>query len=164
MLNVFLTNLNKYNAGELVGEWVELPKNEAELQAIYDKISRNGQDETFITDYETDLEIKKDEFASIYKLNEFAQKLNELDETEYKIAKALLEVDYYNFDEIFDKIDWCTLYEDMDFEDLAEELLPQIYNIPPELEYYIDYEKFARDLEYSGEYTEVSGGILYIGY
>ncbi|MEE7988226.1 antirestriction protein ArdA, partial [Clostridioides difficile] len=31
MLNIYITNLGKYNEGELIGEWAELPVNEEEL-------------------------------------------------------------------------------------------------------------------------------------
>lgn len=30
-INIYLTNLGKYNEGELVGEWVELPVSDEEL-------------------------------------------------------------------------------------------------------------------------------------
>lgn len=38
MLRVFLTNLGKYNEGELVGEWLELPAAEEEVQAAFRRI------------------------------------------------------------------------------------------------------------------------------
>ena len=31
MMNVFVTNLGKYNEGELIGEWVELPGSEKSI-------------------------------------------------------------------------------------------------------------------------------------
>ena len=161
MISIFLTNLNKYNNGELVGEWIDLPCED--LQKRANKISNNGADELFITDYETELEIERNEYANIYELNEFAEKLDELDEWDYKTAKALIETGYYNNEQIFDKIDDCIFYEGMDFEDIAEEYIKDCYDIPEGLERYIDYSQFARDLEYSGEYIEVEDGILYLG-
>lgn len=32
MMNIYLTNLGKYNEGQLIGEWVELPVSNEELQ------------------------------------------------------------------------------------------------------------------------------------
>ena len=32
MINIFITNLGKYNEGELIGEWVTLPISEEELK------------------------------------------------------------------------------------------------------------------------------------
>ena len=34
MLNVWIGNLGKYNEGELVGEWLELPVSKKELDAF----------------------------------------------------------------------------------------------------------------------------------
>lgn len=56
MLKIFLTNLGKYNEGELVGEWISLPVSEEELEAVKERIGINEQyEEWFITDYETDI-------------------------------------------------------------------------------------------------------------
>lgn len=163
MLKIYVTNLSLYNAGILQGEWIDLPCDKAELEEKCNKISRNGNDEIFITDYETDLEVNKDEFADINALNEFAEDFEGLDGWQQETVEALLEYGY-NIDEVIDKSENCTLYENMDFYDLAEELINNCYSVPEGLEYYIDYEKYARDLEYSGEYAEVSNGILYLGY
>lgn len=57
MLNIYITNLGKYNEGELIGEWAELPVNEEELQEILNRIGINEEyEEYFITDFETDIE------------------------------------------------------------------------------------------------------------
>ena len=37
MMNIYLTNLGKYNEGELVGEWVQLPISNEELQKVFEK-------------------------------------------------------------------------------------------------------------------------------
>ena len=34
MLRIFLTNLGRYNEGRLIGEWVELPCTDNELEAV----------------------------------------------------------------------------------------------------------------------------------
>lgn len=34
MLNIFLTNLGKYNEGELISEWVSLPATDEQLSAV----------------------------------------------------------------------------------------------------------------------------------
>lgn len=38
-MKIYLTNLGKYNEGELVGEWVELPAPQEELEKVFE---RNG--------------------------------------------------------------------------------------------------------------------------
>lgn len=55
MMNIYLTNLGKYNEGELIGEWVELPVSQEELQKVFERIGINEEyEEYFITDYECD--------------------------------------------------------------------------------------------------------------
>ena len=55
MMNIYLTNLGKYNEGELVGEWVKLPVSDEELQEVFKRIGINKEyEEYFITDYECD--------------------------------------------------------------------------------------------------------------
>ncbi len=34
----FVTNLGKYNEGELVGEWVKFPTTEEEMQKVFERI------------------------------------------------------------------------------------------------------------------------------
>lgn len=36
----FITNLGKYNEGDLVGEWVKFPTSAEELEAVFKRIGR----------------------------------------------------------------------------------------------------------------------------
>ena len=57
LLKVFVTNLGKYNEGELIGEWVSLPIDESELEEVLERIGINEQyEEYFITDFETEFD------------------------------------------------------------------------------------------------------------
>ena len=85
MLNVWIGNLGKYNEGELVGEWLELPVSKKELdtflrekvglQLTQDEVEKalaeNGvcYEEYMINDYETDLPIKVSEYTNLTMLN-----------------------------------------------------------------------------------------------
>ena len=85
MLNVWIGNLGKYNEGELVGEWLELPVSKKELdtflrekvglqltQEEVDKaLAEDGvcYEEYMINDYETDLPIKVSEYSNLTMLN-----------------------------------------------------------------------------------------------
>lgn len=51
------------------------------------------------------------------------------------------------------------LYRNQDMDDVAYELMHEIYEIPDCLESYIDYSRFARDLSYDC-YHETSKGVL----
>ena len=55
----FVTNLGKYNEGELVGEWVKFPTTEEEMKKVFERIGIGSADEFgavyeewFITDFE----------------------------------------------------------------------------------------------------------------
>lgn len=43
MMNIYLTNLGKYNEGQLIGEWVELPVSNEELQKVFERIGINEE-------------------------------------------------------------------------------------------------------------------------
>lgn len=47
----FITNLGKYNEGELVGEWVKFPTSAEEIWAVFDRIGI-GQKDDFGYTYE----------------------------------------------------------------------------------------------------------------
>ena len=81
LIKVFITNLGKYNEGELIGEWVDLPITEEELDKVYERIGINEDyEEIFITDYETPFFTTIDEWESITDLNDLAEALESLDE------------------------------------------------------------------------------------
>ena len=82
MLKIYLTNLGKYNEGYLIGEWVELPVSDEELEKVLERIEIGGMyEETFITDYETDVDgVEVHEFDSIEELNELAETLEGLED------------------------------------------------------------------------------------
>ena len=41
----FITNLGKYNEGELVGEWVKFPTTSEELQKVFERIGIGSKDD-----------------------------------------------------------------------------------------------------------------------
>ena len=41
----FVTNLGKYNEGELVGEWVHFPTTEEEMKKVFERIGIGSKDE-----------------------------------------------------------------------------------------------------------------------
>lgn len=55
----FVTNLGKYNEGELLGEWVKFPTTEDKMKEVFERIGIGSKDEFgqvyeewFITDYD----------------------------------------------------------------------------------------------------------------
>jgi len=160
MLNIYLTNLGKYNEGQLVGEWVELPATEEELEAVKKRIGINEQyEEWFITDYETDISgLEVSEYSNLEELNELAETLENLDSD---IIEALL---YFGieFDEIVEKAEECMVYSDCkDMSDVAMAYAEEtglLNSIPENLRYYFDFEAFGRDMEIEGNFYFAKSG------
>lgn len=101
MLNVWIGNLGKYNEGELVGEWLELPVSKKELdtflrekvglqltqEEVEKALTEDGvcYEEYMINDYETDLPIKVSEYSNLNMLNLLAmasEKVNNMEAVE----------------------------------------------------------------------------------
>lgn len=165
-VSIFITNLAKYNAGELFGEWVDLPLDDDELEEKMHQIADNGtdcDDELFITDYEAPFKI--DEYDSIEKINEKAQRIDDLDEEEQDVLEAYLDDVSDNFDEalrVVENGDY-TIYGSCDtVEELAEEFVDNgcYGEVPDGLRFYIDYDAIARDMEMNGTYVESNMGVI----
>lgn len=164
MLNIYITNLGKYNEGELIGEWAELPVNEEELQEILNRIGINEDYvEYFITDFETDIEgLEISEYSNIEQLNKLAMKLEGLEEYEIEELKALLERWYIDFidmieSDIYSLLDNYTFIQlddrsPLDDENLGRSYIEEIYygdlSYIKNIAYYFDIEAFSRDLRF----------------
>ncbi len=161
MLRVFLTNLGKYNEGELVGEWLDLPATEEELQAAFQRIGIDGveYEEHFFSDWETDIEgLHLEEYMNLEELNELAAMYEDLDDWEKEVVQAIMELEGYDLEEAIEARDQYWLCPDIHTnEDLGYYWLFEegIYDIPDKLAPYIDCEKFGRDvaLEADGGFT-----------
>lgn len=158
MINIFITNLGKYNEGELIGEWVMLPISEEELKKVCERIGINEDyEEYFITDYECDF-MKIGEYESISSLNEIAEKISELDEEEKKVAKALISECSYTIDEAIEKVnngDYIIYYDCNDITDVAYQVVEEcgyLNDVPDTVARYFDYESFGRDLGIEGTF------------
>lgn len=54
ILSAYVTNLGKYNEGELVGKWLDFPTTQTKINTVLKEIGIDGTryEEIFITDYE----------------------------------------------------------------------------------------------------------------
>lgn len=163
MIRIYLTNLGKYNEGHLIGEWVDLPISEEELEKVLDRIGINEEyEEYFITDYETDLEgIEIGEYSNLDVLNEMAETLESLDDDEKEVVDAIMS-EGYSLNEALEKKDDCIVYCDCnDMEDVAREYAEQtglLESIPENLQSYFDFEAFGRDMSYEGTFVFTNNG------
>lgn len=162
-MKIFLTNLGKYNEGELIGEWVELPVSQEELKKVFERIGINEEyEEYFITDYECDF-YEVGEYESLDTLNEIAERIEELDEEESKVVKALIQKLDYTLDEAIEKVNSgdYRIYSDCnDMTDVAYAVVEEcgyLNNAPDNVACYFNYESFGRDLGIEGNYIFLGG-------
>ena len=162
-MRIYLTNLGKYSEGHLIGEWVDLPISEEELQKVLDRIGINEEyEEYFITDYETDLDgIEIGEYSNLDDLNEIAETLESLDDDEKEVVDAIMS-EGYSLEEAIEKKDDCMVYCDCsDMEDVAREYAEQtglLNSIPENLQSYFDFEAYGRDMSYEGTFVFTNNG------
>jgi antirestriction protein len=161
-MKIFLTNLGKYNEGELIGEWVKLPVSQEELKKVFERIGINEEyEEYFITDYECDL-YEVGEYENIDKLNDIAKRIKELDEEESKVVKAIQKLDY-TLEEAIEKAssgDYRIYSDCNDMTDVAYAAIEEcgyLNNVPDNVACYFNYESFGRDLGIEGNYIFLDG-------
>ena len=121
MLKIYITNLGKYNEGELVGKWVELPCEDLdEVLKEIEVADGTAYEEYAIHDYESDIEgLNIGEYDNIFSLNEIAEKLNELSDYDKKWFEAYLDAsgeDLLTALEQFE--DHSSFYADMTLEEI----------------------------------------------
>lgn len=164
MMNIYLTNLGKYNEGELVGEWVKLPVSDEELQKVFKRIGINEEyEEYFITDYECDF-YEIGEYENIDTLNEIAEKIDNLDEEQEQVVKVLMSECGYDLDGAIEKAESgdYRFYTDCDdMTDIAYVVVEEcgyLDNVPENVARYFDYEAYGRDLDIEGSFHFLDNG------
>ena len=170
----FITNLGKYNEGELVGEWVKFPTTAEELKEVFKRIGIGQRDdfgqpyeEWFITDYDCyvdGLYSKLGEYENLDELNYLASKLDEMSESEYAQFQAGMEMGDHcgSLQEIInltENLDCYEVYPDIhEYDDLGRYYIEEldVMQVPEHLQNYIDYEAYGRDvaLEENGTFTD----------
>ena len=171
----FITNLGKYNEGELVGEWVKFPTTAEEMKKVFDRIGigqkddfGNPYEEWFITDYDCyvdGLYDKLGEYESLDELNYLASKLDEMSRGEYEQFQAAMEIGDHSgsVQEIInltENLDCYDVYPDIhDYDDLGRYYIDELdaMQVPEHLKNYIDYEAYGRDIamDESGDFTDL---------
>ena len=170
----FITNLGKYNEGELVGEWVKFPTTAEEMKEVFRRIGIGQKDEFgqpyeewFITDYDCyvdGLYDKLGEYENLDELNYLASKLEEMRDYEYAQFRAGMEMGDHcgSLQEIInltENLDCYEIYPNTeDYDDLGRYYIEEldVMQVPEHLRNYIDYEAYGRDvaLEEGGAFTD----------
>lgn len=107
IIKVFVSNLAKYNDGELTGQWTTLPVDDVNKD-ILDKLELGGNShdgynhDWFISDYEAPFKIN--EYDDLYNLNELAEALESYDTIE-DIYNVIDDKEAIYLPELFDDLD-----------------------------------------------------------
>lgn len=161
-MRIYLTNLSQYNAGRLIGEWIELPCSEEELQDAMSRVLCLDE-EYFITDSE-EMPFEVGEHDDPYRLNEKLEQYEPLDEHE-QLCVAFLLSEGYDWAYCMENHENVILYPQESLEDVAYLLVKDgCFGIVSDgLSNYIDYTAIARDLGYDGYVERVEGVFYYAG-
>lgn len=182
VISIFLTNLGKYNEGDLVGEWVALPTTKENLSQVMKRIGIGSKDEFgqpyeewFISDYDCDIsDLAKGlgEHENLNELNYLAAKIEDLCEFEKETFEAVMEYDCgagivsaAEIINIIENLDCFILYPNVDDDyDLGCYWIEEsgCYDLDKlgNLRNYIDYEAFGRDYSFETEGGFVGSGFL----
>ena len=176
VFDAFITNLGKYNEGELIGEWVGFPTTPEEMQDVFRRIGIGQKDEFgqpyeewFITDYDCPIPGLYDclgENESLDELNYLANKIEEISVSEQECFEAAVELGEYtdsvqDLINLTENLDCYELYSDIHSDsDLgyyyAEDSGIYDTGAMGALSNYIDYEGFGRDIRFEegGTFTD----------
>lgn len=159
-MRIYVANLAAYVGGHLVGEWIDLPKDEGELeeeiQAILDAWNDGygPSEEIAIHDYE--LPFKVGEYDNPYKINEACQRIEDSG-VEECVLDAISDM-YTDFESILDVVEsqeYRIYWKCDDMSDVAYEFYEEtgmMSDIPSHLQNYIDWERVGRDMEIEGTF------------
>ena len=173
IFEAYVTNLGKYNEGELLSEPLKFPAATEEVQAVLKRIGVEGlrYEEYFMAEYVSDipgLAQSLGEYADIDELNHLAHLLSELNESELDIFSAAVSAgehtasvgdlinlvhnigcyDFYRG--ITDDETLGHIYvEDMEMLDVPEPILP-----------YFDFEAYGRDARINENGRYINGGYM----
>jgi antirestriction protein len=92
-LRVYVANIGKYNSGELIGGWIDLPATNNQIKTFLKhqvRLNSPCEDEYAIHDFESDFNLG--EYENLYDLNLLAIKLEQMSVTEKNIAAAYCSV------------------------------------------------------------------------
>ena len=157
----YITNLGKYNEGVLLGEWITFPIREDELEEVLERIGINEEyEETFFTDWESDIELDLGEYESIEDVNELAEQLEDWDEDTLAAAAEVWGLKYIDLDCPEDYILYSDINSDYDLGYYwVEESGCYDTSALGNFANYIDYEAFGRDIR-----IEANGGLSSRGF
>ncbi|GAA5107532.1 antirestriction protein ArdA [Orbus sasakiae] len=176
VISVFITNLGRYNEGELVGEWLSLPTSQEELANCLKRIGIDGvnYEEYFLTDYESTVDGVSSyisQYSNLNELNYLAYQLEELTNVEIELYEAIIYIGEYvqslaDLINLPDNLDcFQCLWDVKDEYDLGYYWIDEsgCYSTKElgNLMNYFDYERYGHDIALEQGGTFASCGYVY---
>ena len=170
----YITNLGRYNEGDLVYKLISFPIDEGELNEALKEIGckyvdENGvvhnefYEEFFFSDWECEIPFDFGEFPNISEINDIAERVEALKKYDQDVLRVILEEHTSDVNEalrIVEDNDYRTWDSCDKMADVAEARADEfgyLEDIPERFQCYIDYEKWGRDLEIKGTFLEGDG-------
>ncbi len=155
---IYVADLAAYNSGILHGIWIEnlldLTDVEEQITVMLSKSPIEGAEEYAIHDYEGFGNIAIGEFFSIERVHSIAFFLFQNDE----YGSLILSYCNEDIDEAQRMLNDCFLGQYDSVEDYAQAMLEDSIELPANLAYYFDWERYARDLEMNGDIQTIECG------
>lgn len=160
-IRVYIANLGKYNEGEIVGAWFTPP---IDMENVKERIGLNDEYEEYVI-HDAELPFEVHEYTPISEINRLCVMVEEIEGT--PLYDALSEIQGYWFnslEELLEHQDDIIHYPDCnDMEDVARYMVEEtgaLGEVPANLQNYIDYQAFGRDLEIEGNFLVSSHGVF----
>lgn len=155
---IYVACLAAYNNGYLHGAWIDAAQ---DAWAIYDEVQVMlraspvaGAEEWAIHDYEGFGGVRVEEYDSFDRVSALASFIVE----HGAIGAALLDHYSGDLEEAQEALSDRYMGEHASLADYLQEMTEETTAIPPQLQYYIDWQAMARDAEINGELFAVSTG------
>ena len=156
LIEAYVTNLGKYNEGELASELLKFPTTKEEVQAALKHIGIDNiqYEEIFIPAYDGDLpELYSHlgEYESIDELNYLACLLSELDQSDMEKFEAVIDCGEHTSSvadliNLAQNLDCYEFFSDIENEEDLGRCCMEDIDIPDALRDYFDYEAYGRDV------------------
>ena len=170
LFEAYITNLGKYNEGELVGETLKFPTTTEEVQGLLKRIGVDGvrYEEFFITSFDGDVLGIYDylgEYENLDELNHLACLLSGLDQGDLEKFEAVIDSGEHTSSvavliNLAQNLDCYTLFPDIESdEDLGRYCMEDV-DIPDALRDYFDYEAYGRDIRIEADGHFAPGGYV----
>ena len=170
----YITNLGKYNEGDLVYKLISFPISDEELNEALKEIGcmytdENGvvhnplYEEYFFSDWECEIPFEYSEYESVEDLNIIAERVEALEAYEQDVLKVIMKEHTSDVDEALRIVEDgnYTIWNDcINMADVAEQMVDEygyLNDVPENLRCYIDYEAWGRDLAIEGTFLEGDG-------